>query len=237
MLYERAVDLLASLADRPVPGTIGQGVSEMTVPPYDMATLLREAMLVPEWWMPAAGAQVPQALADDFRGLIAEAVAGVADSRRVMVLRDYHADNLLWLPERPGLAAVGLLDYQDVLAGHPAYDLVSLLEDARRDTTPDLRAAMIVRYLSHRPDEDADAFRQAYAVLGAQRNLKIVGIFARLAIRDRKPRYLAMIPRVWDHLRNDLSHPALAALRGWVDAHVPAPDPAVLQAIAARVTG
>lgn len=236
MLYARAVDLLADLADRPVPPTIGRGPSEMPVPPYDLAALEREALLMSDWWMPAAsGGTIERSLCQEYRGLIGEAVSGLADCRRILVLRDYHADNLIWLHERPGLAAVGLLDYQDVLVGHPSYDLVSLLEDARRDTPSELREAMIERYLSLCPDEDGEAFRRAYCVLGAQRNLKIVGIFARLAVRDRKPRYLQMIPRAWGHLVNDLRHPALARLGAWVHRHVPAPEQAVLARIAAEV--
>lgn len=235
MLYERAVDLLVDLADRPVPETIGEPPSRMQVPPYDRVSLDREALLMPDWWMPAAGGRSGPELRDAYLDLIREATSGLAECRRIMVLRDYHADNLLWLPNRPDLAAVGLLDYQDVLVGHPAYDLVSLLEDARRDTSPELRQTMIARYLSRRPGEDSDAFRQAYSVLGAQRNLKIIGIFARLAVRDGKLRYLAMIPRVWAHLRNDLQHPALARLRAWIVRHVSPPDQDVLARIAAEV--
>jgi aminoglycoside/choline kinase family phosphotransferase len=232
-LYGVAVDLLAALAEIPAPGMLGPDDCRVALPPYDTAVLAREAALIREWWLPAAGAGPAPALAAEFDALVAAATAAVAPARDVVVLRDYHADNLLWLPGRAGLAQVGLLDYQDALAGHAAYDLVSLLEDARRDTPPELREAMIARYLARRPEVEADTFRAAYSALGAQRNLKIVGIFARLAIRDRKPRYLELIPRVWDHLMRDLSHPDLAALAGWVARHVPAPEPAVL----ARVAG
>ncbi len=233
-LYAAAVDLLADLAAVPAPTELGPPDCRMPLPPYDAEVLGREAALVREWWMPAAtGAPTASDLGAEFDALVAGATAGVQPAREVVVLRDYHADNLLWLPARAGHARVGLLDYQDALAGHAAYDLVSLLEDARRDTTPDLREAMLARYLARRPGTGADAFRAAYAALGAQRNLKIVGIFARLAIRDRKPRYLAMIPRVWGHLTNDLSHPALAPLAAWVRRHVPPPDPATLARVAA----
>ena len=173
----------------------------------------------------------------DFRALVQQVTEPVRHARDTVVLRDYHAENLLWLPDRPGHAAVGLLDYQDVLAGHPAYDLVSLLEDARRDTTEELQVAMLDLYLAARPGLDAAEFRTAYAVLGAQRNLKIVGIFTRLAVRDGKPAYLALIPRVWRHLQRDLAHPALAGLTDWIDRHVPAPEPALLDRIARRVGG
>jgi aminoglycoside/choline kinase family phosphotransferase len=138
-----------------------------------------------------------------------------------MVCRHYHADNLMWLAERKAEQAVGLLDFQDALIGCPAYDLVSLLEDARRDVSPSLQKEMIEYYLSKSAIKDVQAFDTAYAVLGAQRNSKIVGIFARLAIRDTKPRYLGYLPRVWKHLEHDLSHPALAELKIWMDRVVP----------------
>lgn len=233
-LYEAAVDLLAGLAETPAPDRIGSGAAETILEPYGRAVLHREAGLFTEWWLQAV-VELSPSMAEDYAGLVAEATAPVADARNVVVLRDYHAENLLWLPDRPGTARVGLLDYQDALAGHAAYDLVSLLEDARRDTTPELRDAMLRRYLAARPELDPHAFRAAYAILGAQRNLKIIGIFARLARRDGKPRYLSLVPRVWDHLQRDLSHPALARLAHWLRRHAPAPEPAVLEKAAATV--
>ena len=233
-LYAAAVDLLADLSEAPAQSEIGPAGCRMPLAPYDAAVLAREAALVRQWWMRAAGAEPSADLAVEFDALVADATATVASVREVLVLRDYHAENLIWLPERRGAARVGLLDYQDALSGHCAYDLVSLLEDARRDTSPELQAAMIRRYLDRRPGLDGAEFRAAYAALGAQRNLKIVGIFARLAIRDGKPRYLALIPRVWGHLQRDLAHPALEPLRNWVTRHVPAPDPDALARVAAR---
>ncbi len=234
-LYGAAVELLADLAAVPAPAELGPPGCRVALPPYDAAVLGREAALVRDWWMPAAqGAPTPPGLAAEFDALVAAATAAVAPARGVTVLRDYHADNLVWLPGRAGIARIGLLDYQDALAGHAAYDLVSLLEDARRDTSDALRQAMLARYLARRPGLDREAFRAACAALGAQRNLKIIGIFARLAIRDGKPRYLAMIPRVWEHLLRDLSHRALAPLAGWVRRHVPPPEPGTLARVAAR---
>lgn len=231
VLYRAAVALLRDISDHAPPERIG----DWTLPPYDTATLLREAELLTDWYMPGAtGVPTPPDLAAEFATLVRQATPGVCDCRDIVVLRDYHAENLLWLPERPGHAKVGLLDYQDALAGHPAYDLVSLLEDARRDTSAELRGAMMDAYLDMRPDLDAAAFRADYAVLGAQRNLKIVGIFARLARRDAKPAYLALIPRVWDHLQRDLAHPALGDLAAWIARHVPVPEPSVLDRIAAQ---
>ncbi len=233
-LYGVAVDLLAELAAIPAPASLGPADCRVDLPPYDAAVLAREAALVREWWLPAATGATPSPdLTAEFDGLVAQATAAVEPVRDVLVLRDYHADNLIWLPRRAGIARVGLLDYQDALAGHAAYDLMSLLEDARRDTSAELREAMIGRYLGRRPEVDAEAFRAAYSALGAQRNLKIVGIFARLAIRDRKPRYLDLIPRVWGHLMRDLAHPALTPLAGWVARHLPPPEAATLARVAA----
>ena len=220
-LYTAAVDLLGEIAQGRPPDTLPNGVH---LRPYDAHAILSEAMLFAEWYLPAiTGASPSQDLIDHFRSLINEACADVAPARQVLVLRDYHAENLIWLPDRHGTARVGLLDYQDALAGHAAYDLVSLLEDARRDTTPELREAMLARYLAQ-AGVDETPFREAYCVLGAQRNLKIVGIFARLCLRDGKTRYPALIPRVWDHLMRDLSHPRLAPLASLIREHVPEPD-------------
>lgn len=212
-IYEAAVDLLADLR-----------AGEAGVPPYDTAVLGREAALLTEWWVPDCSAD----LHAEFLGLVAEATSDVEPDRSALVLRDYHAENLIWLPDREGAARVGLLDYQDALLGHPAYDLVSLLEDARRDLSPGLAEAMIERFLAARPDLDRDAFREAYDVLGAQRNAKIVGIFARLSLRDGKPRYIDLIPRVWAHFQRDLEAPRLTRLRAFVNRHVPAPSPGTL---------
>jgi aminoglycoside/choline kinase family phosphotransferase len=134
----------------------------------------------------------------------------------VTVLRDYHAENIMLLG---GLHQQGLLDFQDALVGHPAYDLVSLLQDARRDVSPELEAEMFDYYQSK--TTAGSEFLADYARLGAQRNVKIIGIFVRLWKRDGKSRYLDLIPRVWAHLERDLSHPALAPVKEWFDIHIP----------------
>jgi aminoglycoside/choline kinase family phosphotransferase len=143
-------------------------------------------------------------------------------------MRDYHAENLIWLPKRSAIKRVGLLDYQDALAGHPAYDLVSLLEDARRDTSSDLQKNMLNRYIS-KTELDAEEFVTAYNLLGAQRNIKIIGIFSRLSLRDKKSSYVNLIPRVWDHLMNNLNHKACSHLKQWISQNVPYPNHTVRQ--------
>lgn len=155
-------------------------------------------------------------------------LAAHAPDTDVMILRDYHAENILWLPEREGRARAGLLDFQDALQGHRAYDLVSLIEDARRDVSPETAEAAIRHYLDQTGLPEAP-FRTALAVLGAQRNLRILGVFARLAATRGKPGYIDLIPRVWGHLQADLRHPALAEVAAILHPALPAPTPEILQ--------
>ncbi|HEY9554709.1 aminoglycoside phosphotransferase family protein [Allosphingosinicella sp.] len=209
-IYETAVDILAALGRDPAPGDI---------PSYDDAAMTREVALFTEWYAPALGIEVDEA---SFLAAWRQAWAGVlaeVEAKPVLVLRDYHADNLMVLPGRDTL---GLLDFQDALAGHPAYDLVSLLQDARRDVAPALEEAMLARYCAAAGVDDPAAFRAHYEILGAQRNTKILGIFTRLWKRDGKPHYLPLQPRVWGYLERNLTHPALAPVREWFDRNVPA---------------
>ncbi|WP_379547155.1 aminoglycoside phosphotransferase family protein [Qipengyuania sp. DSG2-2] len=207
--YAAAIDALVDLHRRPA------GPFE----PYDMATYLREARLLTEWYCPAAGLDVD---ANGFDAAWEEALAPLVARQQpgVTVLRDYHAENIMLLEPAPdGSGAQGLIDFQDALVGHPAYDLVSLLQDARREVSTDLEARMLDRYLQA---SGADGnFHADYALLGAQRNAKIVGIFTRLHRRDGKPRYLDFIPRVWTAMERDLAHPALAPVARWFDANIP----------------
>jgi hypothetical protein len=182
-----------------------------------MSEYLREAKLLTDWYCPA------QSLTVDNAGYAAawERVLKPLESRQrpgVTVLRDYHAENIMLLG---ALHKQGLLDFQDALVGHRAYDLVSLLQDARRDVSPELEAEMFDHYLQA-SGEGAEDFLADYARLGAQRNAKIVGIFVRLWKRDGKPRYLDFIPRVWTLLERDLLHPALAPVAEWFGANIPA---------------
>ena len=228
-LYGAAVDCLAAIQLLAPPA--GDGV--WAPPRYGMEIVRREARLAAEWYLPAArGLAAPAEAPVDFMALVEAAVGPLTEEAGVPVLVDYHAENLFWLPERAGLARVGILDHQDLRIGHPAYDLVSLLEDARRDTDAGLRAVILRRYLEA-TGREAAAFTAAAHVWAAQRNLKILGLFARLVRAERKPRYLQMLPRVWGHLMRDLEHPALAGLAAWVGRNLPPPDAGVL----ARIRG
>jgi aminoglycoside/choline kinase family phosphotransferase len=210
-VYEAAVDILARLAGQPAPEDL---------PPYDAAAMEREALLFPEWYAPTLALEVDDgAYLPAWREAWAD-ILRVVSANPVLVLRDYHADNLMVLPDRTDL---GLLDFQDALAGHAAYDLVSLLQDARRDVAPALEEAMIERYCKAANVVDHALFRAHYEILGAQRNTKILGIFTRLWKRDGKPHYLPLQPRVWGCLERNLAHPALQPVRAWFDANVP-PD-------------
>lgn len=212
-LYAAAVDLLVELHRRPPPAGLA---------PYDAQLLQQEADLLVDWYLPRKRARpTAEPLKEEYRALWRALYPLAEDRRPVLVLRDYHADNLIWLPGRRGIARVGLLDFQDAVAGASAYDLVSLLEDARRDVPPAIVEAAIARYLAASPDLDAESLRTAYAVLGAQRNCKILGIFTRLSVRDGKPQYLDYLPRVWRLLENDLAHPALRPLRDWLAREAP----------------
>jgi aminoglycoside/choline kinase family phosphotransferase len=182
-----------------------------------MSEYLREAKLLADWYFPAQNLQVDsvgyaEAWEQVLKPLLPRQRPGVT------VLRDYHAENIMLLGE---LHKQGLLDFQDALVGHRAYDLVSLLQDARRDVSPELEAEMFDHYLQA-TGLAADDFLADYARLGAQRNAKIVGIFVRLWKRDGKPRYLDMIPRVWALMERDLMHPALDPVARWFDANIPA---------------
>jgi len=207
--YAGAIDTLVELANKPAG----------PFPPYDMATYHREAALLTQWYCPAMELEVDEAA---YASAWKQALAPLLERQKigVSVLRDYHAENIMLLGDPREGAAQGLIDFQDALVGHPAYDLVSLLQDARREVLPELEQAMLQRYCA--ATGSGEEFLADYARLGAQRNAKIVGIFTRLYKRDGKPRYLDFIPRVWEAMERDLAHPALAPVARWFDANIPA---------------
>lgn len=213
-LYEAAIDALAILHAIPPPADL---------PAWDAPAMTRAAAATfLEWWWPAAfGAPPDAAIVAEFAAALAAMLAPLAAGPRVLLHRDYIAANLFWLPERHGPRRVGMIDFQDAGLGHPAYDLVSLLEDARRDLSPELVARGIRRYLDHNRALDGEAFEAACAITAAQRQLRIAALWVRLDRRDGKPQYLAHGPRTWQLLERALAHPATAPLGAFLARHVP----------------
>ncbi len=216
-LYELATDLLIHLHSRPTLESVPS-----SIPHYDDDRLLEEACLLTDWYIPRiTGALLPAGTAQEYRDLWRLTLRHVRSVPDSLVLRDYHVDNLMRLDERESVGACGLLDFQDAVRGPVTYDLVSLIEDARRDITPELAAAMRTRYLAAFPSLDTDGFDRSMAILGAQRHAKVIGIFTRLCVRDGKSDYLSHIPRVWRLLESSCRHPVLSPIRAWLDHHVP----------------
>ena len=216
-LYARATDVLVAVHAAPDHGLLPDLAA------YEGGALIEAALLLPEWYLPEATGRTPPA--EITQGYIAAwraCLANLPPSAGALLLRDFHKDNLLWLPQRPGVRACGLLDFQDAQRGHPSYDLVSLIEDARRDVSPAVQAACLARYLAATGLQDKD-FRTGYALMAAQRHARIIGLFVRLLRRDGKPEYLPHLPRVWRMFEHALTHPALEPLRRWVDLHLPPP--------------
>ena len=224
--YQAAVDLLAELHHEPLPAALPvvPGVT-YTVPRYDLGAFLIEAELLIDWYLPRFNAPISDAERQTFLALWDDALQPALNAPPTWVLRDYHSPNLLWLPEREGIKRVGLLDFQDAQMGPAAYDVASLLQDARVDVPEAMEIALLSRYARTRhqadPSFDATGFALVYATLAAQRASKVLGIFARLDRRDGKPQYLRHMPRVWAYLQRALAHPALAPMKAWYRAHVP----------------
>jgi aminoglycoside/choline kinase family phosphotransferase len=216
-LYARATDVLVTVhAARHhglLPGLGG----------YENEALIDAAMLIVEWYLPeVSGCAATTEQTGEYRAAWRTCLAALPPSAGTLLLRDYHKDNLLWLPERRGVRACGLLDFQDAQRGHPSYDLVSLIDDARRDVAPAVRIACTERYIVA-TGLDATDFRTGFALMAAQRHARIIGLFVRLLRRDGKPEYLQHLPRVWRMFERSLEHPALEPLRLWVDRHLPPP--------------
>ena len=225
--YDEAVAALARLHASGMPKTLADGAGgEYAIPPYDVDALLIEAELLPEWYAPHIAKVMPSSGAKaQFLNLWRDALADVVAAPATWTLRDYHSPNLLWLAGREGLARVGMIDFQDCVLGHAAYDVASLLQDARVTVPAEIEVRLLTHYAKARRASDKGfdmaGFAKAYAILGAQRATKILGIFARLDKRDRKPQYLVHIPRIRTYLRKNLAHPALAELKTWVEQNVP----------------
>lgn len=232
--YGVAASALARLHSAQLAQTlpVGDFGEDYQIPPYDLDAMLIEVELLLEWYARprpggplASGAELSSGAKATFLSLWRKILATQLTTETTWTLRDYHSPNLIWLPQREGLARVGLVDFQDCVLGHPAYDVVSLLQDARVDVSEALELKLLGLYTRARRagggEFDMQDFARAYAALGAQRATKILGIFARLDARDRKPQYLAHLPRVERYLERNLRHDCLAELRGWFRAHLP----------------
>lgn len=221
-LYSLAVDVLVELHRRWESPMAEREIADL--PAYDEGRYLQEVLLLTDWYWPVVfGKPCPKDVREQFISAWLAVLPGAELLPPTLVLRDFHVDNLLLLEGREGIAGCGLLDFQDAVLGPRAYDLVSLLEDARRDIDASLAQTMYRRYLLALPDTDAQAFARSYAILGAQRSTKIIGIFTRLMARDGKDQYLRHIPRVWRILEGDLKDAVLAPVASWFEDHIP-PD-------------
>lgn len=220
-LYQNAVSCLAAIYRSSFNPEIAHQNARWTVQDYDPVALQAEADLFLDWYAPAFDGGINNAAKADWTALWTKAFVRLDAHASGLALRDFHAENIFTLPEREGPANVGLIDFQDALFAHPSYDLVSLLEDARRDVDPTIVPALITQFCEQAGVEEDDTFHAAYAVQAAQRNAKILGIFVRLAKRDGKEKYLDLIPRVAAHFLNDISHPVMADIGRWIGEHTP----------------
>ena len=222
-LYDAAVDTLVRLHAEPPPPVLTGDCGAWPLLTYDSLVLRTGAGLFLEWWPKYAGVApfTPDAEAE-WEAFWAPIRARGEAGASVFCHRDYHAENLIWLPDRPAAARVGLLDFQDALKAHPAWDFSMLLHDGRRDVSAEREAACLARYLAARPELDGEAFRADYHALGALNVIRILFIFARQVVFFERPKYRALTPRMWDYLERCLTASAeLAPLRAWLDANVP----------------
>lgn len=224
--YLEAAAALAHLHSQKLSDTLPvDGASNYHIPPYDMDALLIETDLLLDWYVGHIKSSVASGPRAIFANLWRNALLEVASAPPTWTLRDYHSPNLIWLAGREGFRRVGIIDFQDCVLGHPAYDMASLGQDARVTVPDDLELKLLAHYarLRREADEDFDmpAFARAYMILAAQRATKVLGIFARLNQRDGKPQYLAHMPRVEGYLKKCLRHPALAEIKSWYESHLP----------------
>lgn len=226
--YQIAVDMLASLHHEDLPHTVALAPKvDYDIPPFDIDAMMVEVGLMIEWYLPDRGVELTGMMHADFILVWQQLLTRLEGAPTTWTLRDFHSPNLIWLEHRADTGRVGLLDFQDAVIGPPAYDLVSLLQDARIDVVGDIEIAMLARYVSARrtanPAFDPAAFAEQYAIMSAQRNTRLLGTFARLNRRDGKPQYLRHQPRVWAYLQRALAHPALSGVKEWCIANMPPP--------------
>ena len=220
-LYEAAIDTLAAIYRSTFPPFAEFGGKTWRIRDYDTAALLAEADLFLDWYARDFGQDIKGEARADWNEIWTQMFQSLKAHAPGLALRDFHAENIFWLPERQAVERVGLIDFQDGLFAHPSYDLVSLIEDARRDVSSELAVPLMKRFCQKAGLKYGSKFKTAYAVMGAQRNAKILGIFVRLAERDGKPHYRDLIPRVAAHFQNNLEDPKCARLKDWVSEHLP----------------
>lgn len=228
--YETATDMLAALHRQSLPEILPVAPQlTYAIPTFDTDALLVEVGLMLEWYLPDRGAEPSNTLRAEFVTMWRDLLGKTAAAARTWVMRDFHSPNLIWLGERSDTAQVGIIDFQDAVLGPAAYDLVSLLQDARIDVPEQLELTLLTRYIKARraADEGFDpaGFAELYAIMSAQRNTRLLGTFARLNRRDGKPQYLRHQPRIWTYLSRSLAHPTLSRFRDWYGVHVPPPLP------------
>ncbi|WP_339831664.1 phosphotransferase [uncultured Parvibaculum sp.] len=225
-LYRAGIETLLRLQSAPAPAALPVGNGEVhAVPHFDDGVFRAELDVLLDWHFPVVlGHEATAQQRADFHGLWSDLRPLIDAGPRTLFLRDYHSPNMLWLGARQGVARVGLIDYQDALIGSRAYDVVSFLQDARRDVPlareQAMRALYVDRAAVELPDFDAEGFLAAYAALGAERALRLMGLWPRLLKRDGKPHYMAHMPRTVDYLRRNLAHPALGSLKTWLERHL-----------------
>ena len=226
--YEAAADVLAALHRETLPEILPLAPQiSYAIPTFDTDALLVEIGLMLEWYLPDRGIDPTNNLRAEFVMMWRDLLAKPAAAAKTWVLRDFHSPNLIWLGGRSDVARVGIIDFQDAVLGPAAYDLVSLLQDARIDVPEALELALLTRYIKARRANDDNfdpaEFAELYAIMSAQRNTKLLGTFARLNRRDGKPQYLRHQPRIWTYLNRTLAHPLLSRVREWYAANVPPP--------------
>lgn len=226
--YEAATDALALLHGKTLPETLPLADQTYTIPAFDTDALLIEIGLMPKWYLPDRNTPLSDGKRDEFFAMWRELLKKPLAAPKTWIIRDYHSPNLIWLGMRTGIERVGVIDFQDTVLGPHAYDVVSLLQDARIDVPENIELTLLSRYIKARRAEDASfdaaGFAELYAIMSAQRNTRLLGTFARLNRRDGKPHYLRHQPRIWTYLQRSLAHPALSDLRDWYLANVPPPQ-------------
>ena len=227
--YEAATDMLAALHREDLSASLPLSPQQTyNIPVFDIDAWLAEIGLMTEWYLPDRGAEVSRERLEEFTAMWRALLEKPAAAPPTWVLRDFHSPNIIWLDDRAGISRVGIIDFQDTVLGPAAYDLVSLLQDARIDVPEQIELTLLTRYIKARRAADGDfdpaGFAELYAIMSAQRNTRLLGTFARLNRRDGKPQYLRRQPRIWTYLSRSLAHPALAEFRRWYAANVPPPE-------------